>query len=166
MSPPKHCLLSALPEHYRACTSACRLRLPPWAAVRDSGLSLPIALEQNPWDARRLTCQTASRPTSESLPCSISTRMQGCRSRGWWGSRRGMELLGRAEAQGMHSPLGWCTSSWRRQSPCVHAAKAVFLAPNLVLGCEWLSTTHGHRSTQLAVLTQAPGRTASILGEY
>lgn len=42
----------------------------------------------------------------------------------------------------------------------------IFPAQNLVLGCERLSTMRRRRSTQLAVLTQAPGRTASILGEY
>lgn len=53
-----------------------------------------------------------------------------------------------------------------RHSHHVPAAEANLLAPNLVLGCERLSTRRRHRGTQLVVLTQAPGRTASIPGEY
>lgn len=39
MSPPQHSLLSALPEHNEAHTSASRSGLPPWSAFRESVMS-------------------------------------------------------------------------------------------------------------------------------
>lgn len=165
MSPPKHRSTAAVLEHCKASTSARGLGLPPRAAFRDSQV-YPFPL---PLSKTVLGCLKAHPPSSFMChlrvpPWGETTGVQGC---GPWhggaapGSRE-KELPGR-----QWKPKGCIILSvWRRHSHHVPAAAANLLAPNLVLGCEWLSTPRRHRGTQLVVLTQAPGRTASIPGEY
>lgn len=174
VSPPKCCLLSAVPERSKVRRSACGLGSLPGAAFRDSAVSrlypFPLPLSKTLLEGLKAHLPSSSMSRLRVPP--LQHQHRACKDAdppGRWGRpwQRGEGAPWEpAKAEGMRPPISWSILPWRRHSPGVRAAKAILLAPNLVLRCERLRATRRHRSTQLAVLTQAPGRMASILGEY